>query len=100
MADDRLDLLDYYTLLGVEDDAPVDAIKQAFRRFAKAYHPDRHAGQSPAKVRRATQIYRRGSEAMQVLTDPVLRRAYDSLLERGQLRMTPELRDRAKRGRL
>ncbi|MFW6050778.1 MAG: DnaJ domain-containing protein [Myxococcota bacterium] len=99
MDDDRLDQLDYYALLGIDDGANVEQIKQAFRRFARTYHPDRFAGQAPAKVARATQIYRRGSEAMQVLTDPALRRAYDALLAKGELRMTPELRDRIRRSR-
>jgi curved DNA-binding protein CbpA len=99
MAPDRLDLLDYYTLLGVPEDANAHQIKLAFRTFARKYHPDRHAGGSPAKVARATQIYQRGSEAMQVLTDPALRRAYDAALAEGELRLPPETRDRVKRGR-
>lgn len=99
MGDDRLERLDYYTLLQVADEANVEQIKQAFRRFARSYHPDRFAGQSQAKIARATEIYRRGSEAMQVLTDPKLRAAYDAMLQQGRLRMTPEERDRLKRGR-
>lgn len=85
---DRLDLLDYYTLLGIEPDATVADIKRAFRRFARKYHPDRFAGGDPDKVGRATQIYRRGSEAFQVLTDPISRRAYDRVLRMGTLRLT------------
>jgi curved DNA-binding protein CbpA len=98
MTPDRLDLLDYYTLLGLADDATVHEVKLAFRAFARKYHPDQHAGTPPERVARATQIYQRGSEAMQVLTDPALRRAYDTALAEGHLRLPPETRDRVKRG--
>ena len=54
--DDRLDQLDYYTLLGAKRDASLDEIKAAFRVFARRYHPDRHAGGSEEKVARATRI--------------------------------------------
>jgi curved DNA-binding protein CbpA len=99
MSADRLDLLDYYTLLGVAEDANAHQIKLAFRTFARKYHPDRHAAGPPERIARATQIYQRGSEAMQVLTDPTLRRGYDAAHARGALRLTPEERDRIKRGR-
>ncbi|MFW5921443.1 MAG: J domain-containing protein [Polyangiales bacterium] len=95
MSDDRLDQLDYYTLLGVGADADAPSIKRAFRRFARRYHPDRFAGGPPEKVARANAIYRRGSEAVQVLTDPAARRAYDAVLGSGKVRMSAEERDRA-----
>lgn len=92
---DRLDLLDYYTLLGVEPDASATQIRAAFRQFARRYHPDRFAGGDPARLSRSTQIYRRGSEALQVLTDPVSRRAYDRVLRFGKVRLDGDDRDRA-----
>jgi len=85
-----LDQLDYYTLLGVPDDAPIPEIKRAFRKFARKYHPDRFVGAPPDKVDRAAAIYRRGSEAYQVLTDPRTRQAYDVALRRGKLRLSGE----------
>lgn len=90
--DDRLDRLDYYTLLGVPRDADADAIKRAFRVFARRYHPDRFAGAPPEKIDRATRIYRRGSEAIQTLTDLGARRAYDAGLAKGELRLKSDAR--------
>lgn len=87
MADDKLDRLDYYTLLGLEPAADVATVRRAFRTFAVKYHPDRFATDAPENVERATAIYRRGSEALEVLTDPVARQAYDAGLARGELRL-------------
>ena len=92
---DPLDRLDYYTLLGVAPDAEPPAIKAAFRRFARKYHPDRFAGAAPDKRERASRIYRRGSEAVQVLTNAVSRGAYDVALRSGALRLRTEDRERA-----
>ncbi|HJL16237.1 MAG TPA: DnaJ domain-containing protein [Sandaracinaceae bacterium LLY-WYZ-13_1] len=91
---DRLELLDYYTLLGVDPDASGAEVKRAFRRFARRYHPDRFAGGDEEKRARATQIYRRGSEAYQVLTDPVSRRAYDRVLRAGKVRLDSDEQER------
>ncbi|AKF06276.1 J domain-containing protein [Sandaracinus amylolyticus] len=90
--DDRLDQLDYYTLLGVARDASAEDVKRAFRAFARRYHPDRFAGQDGEKVARATRIYRRGSEAVQTLSDPTARRAYDAVLAKGELRLKSDAR--------
>ncbi|MFO0714432.1 MAG: DnaJ domain-containing protein [Sandaracinus sp.] len=90
MANDRLDELDYYALLGVEHDASVDEIRAAFRKFALKFHPDRHTDGGPEKVARATAIYRRGSEALETLVDPIKRKAYDVVLARGELRLTAD----------
>lgn len=93
-SDDRLDQLDYYTLLGVARDASAPEIKRAFRTFALRYHPDRFAGAPQDKVERATAIYRRGSEAVETLTNPEARKAYDGALARGELRLTTDARAR------
>ena len=98
MADDRLERLDYYTLLGLEREAPEAEVRAAFQRFALKYHPDRFAGAPADKEQRAAQIFRRGSEGFQVLVDPLARRRYDELLNKGILRMTADQREQASRG--
>lgn len=87
---DRLDQLDYYTLLRIQPDASADAVRQAFHDFALRYHPDRFAGAPEEKRERAAQIYRRGAEGYRVLMNPNARRQYDAGLSAGQLRMQPE----------
>lgn len=87
---DTLDRLDYYRLLGVTQDASADAIRLAYHRFAKKFHPDRHVGAPGAKRRRAEEIFRRGAEAYRVLLDPENRRRYDAGLPEGKLRLTEE----------
>jgi curved DNA-binding protein CbpA len=94
---DPLDALDYYTLLGVADDAPEREIKRAFRKFARRYHPDQHAGAPEDKRDKAMRIYRRGSEAYQVLTESGSRKTYDEALRRGIVRLTEEVREAIER---
>lgn len=86
MSEDRLDQLDYYTLLGIADDASADAIQRAFHAFALKFHPDRHAGSSDDKVHRTAEIYRRGAEAYRVLLNPEMRKRYNEMLKKGVLR--------------
>jgi curved DNA-binding protein CbpA len=97
MPDDRLERLDYYSLLGVGRDVDEAGLRRAFRKFARRYHPDRFEGKSAEKVTRATAIYRRGSEAFQALLNPASRRRYDEALRRGALRMTADEREGAAR---
>lgn len=91
----QLDQLDYYTLLGVSEQSSIPEIKRAFKKFARKYHPDQHVERTPDKIERAAEIYRRGSEAYQVLTDERARAEYDKVLQTGRLRLTAEELDRA-----
>ncbi|HJA93027.1 MAG TPA: DnaJ domain-containing protein, partial [Candidatus Eisenbergiella merdipullorum] len=45
MADKR----DYYEVLGVDRNADAAAIKRAYRKLAKKYHPDTNAGNPQAE---------------------------------------------------
>jgi curved DNA-binding protein CbpA len=65
-----------YDLLGVRPDDDAENIKQAFRKAAKASHPDHHGGDAEAAAR-----FRHVSEAYEVLRDAGQRAAYDRRLE-------------------
>ncbi|MCW2797135.1 molecular chaperone DnaJ [Nocardioides sp.] len=62
---------DLYDLLGVARDADADALKKAYRRMARQYHPD--VNSDPAAQDRFKEI----SMAYEVLSDPQKRAAYD-----------------------
>jgi molecular chaperone DnaJ len=63
---------DYYEVLGVKRDADEKAIKDAFRRLALQYHPDRN------KEPGAEEKFKEIAAAYAVLSDPKKRQAYDS----------------------
>ena len=50
---------DYYELLGVAKNADATAIKKAYRKLAKKYHPDTNAGDPAAeqKFKDVTEAY-------------------------------------------
>ncbi|MDD2239330.1 MAG: DnaJ C-terminal domain-containing protein [Kiritimatiellae bacterium] len=65
--------LDYYAVLGIPRDASADAIKKAYRKLARKYHPDINKT-SEGEVR-----FKEINEAHEVLSDPEKRKRYDAL---------------------
>jgi curved DNA-binding protein len=63
---------DYFKVLGVERSADADAVKRAFRKLARKYHPDVNPDNQEAEAR-----FKEVSEAYEVLSDPEKRRRYE-----------------------
>lgn len=63
---------DYYEVLGIPKDADEKTIKDAFRKLAIKYHPDRN------KAVDAEERFKEIAEAYAVLHDPKKRQQYDS----------------------
>ena len=63
---------DYYEVLGVSRSADASAIKKAYRKLAKKYHPDVNPGDKEAEAK-----FKEATEAYSVLSDPEKRKKYD-----------------------
>lgn len=72
-----MDFKDYYKILGVEADADLKAIKTAYRRLARKYHPD------ISKEDKAEEKFKDVAEAYEVLKDAEKRAEYDELRKYG-----------------
>ncbi len=68
---------DYYKILGVAEDASVDAIRKAYRRLARKFHPD------VSKEPNAETKFKEVNEAHDVLRDEQKRQAYDQIRQGG-----------------
>ena len=74
-----------YDLLGALPDDDADGLRAAFRRAAKASHPDVNPGNPEAAER-----FRRIVRANAILSDEQQRVAYDQLLEVARRQQSPE----------
>ncbi|MFW3146151.1 MAG: DnaJ C-terminal domain-containing protein [Thermoplasmatota archaeon] len=69
---------DYYSILGVEDDATQDEVKKAYRTLAKNLHPDLNKEDQAGAAER----FKKVKEAYEVLSNPLKREKYDLELMR------------------
>src|SRR4030088_2532384 len=73
---------DFYEVLGVPRTANQKEIQRSYRKLARTYHPD--VNKDPSAEERFKEV----SEAYDVLSDPELRRRYDTFGH--QFRQVPE----------
>ena len=72
-----MEFKDYYKILGVDSDADDKAIKAAYRRLARKFHPDVSTEQD------AEEKFKELAEAYEVLKDAEKRAQYDMLRQQG-----------------
>ncbi|ATY59360.1 DnaJ chaperone (Caj1) [Cordyceps militaris CM01] len=68
---------DYYAILEVPENAPLDRIRDAYKRAALKTHPDRVPDGSPDRAER-TRKFQLVNDAYYTLSDPLRRREYDA----------------------
>src|SRR5476651_1681376 len=71
--------IDYYKVLGVDKKADDKAIKNAYRKLARKYHPDLNPNDAAANKK-----FQELNEANEVLSDPDKRKKYDEYGENWQ----------------
>jgi DnaJ-class molecular chaperone len=92
---DGIDRLSYYDFLAVTPQTDYIGIRDAFYTRAQLFHPDRFVAMQGESVKKAVYaVYKRMTEAYQVLSDPELRATYDQALARGEARLAAESRSR------
>jgi curved DNA-binding protein CbpA len=85
--DSRIDRLGYEEILRVPIDSTVDTCRQAYYRFAQAFHPESHVDADPLLRIALTRIFQQGVEAYRVLTDPRLRAQWAIARSQGAFRL-------------
>ncbi|KAK4381980.1 Chaperone protein dnaJ 72 [Sesamum angolense] len=69
--------MDHYKVLGINKNASKEEIKQAFRKLAMEFHPDKHSQSSKHLRDSATHKFRQLSEAYETLIDDRKRAEYN-----------------------
>ena len=73
-----VDMLTHYDVIGVSPIATLDEIKAAYKKKALAMHPDKHANLTTEEQ----SLFKKITDAYELLSDEETRRAYDMQLRR------------------
>ena len=95
--------IDYYAVLSIPKNASEEDIKEAYKKLARKWHPDKNASEDPAKIKEgnaflkrhgraektttkeiATEVFKLVGEANSVLSDEKQRKDYDSAYDRAK----------------
>ncbi len=75
--DRQMDAMNHFEVLGLRGGEPPEVVKKKFYELSRRFHPDRYFGKNIGSFKaRVERIFRRLSEAHQVLTDAERRTAY------------------------
>jgi DnaJ-class molecular chaperone len=92
---DGIDTLSYYVFLDLPADCDYVAVRDAFYGRAQRFHPDRFVATYGVTVKEAVYaVYKRMTEAYNVLSSPELRASYDEGLQAGEVRLAAVKRSR------
>ena len=95
-----LDRMDYYRLLRLERSAPASAVRGAFQKMRREFHPDAYQNRDEEIRTAVSRIAKRVNEAYQVLRDNTRRKSYEEGLGRGELRFDPKAEAATKEARV
>lgn len=92
----------YYQVMGLKPGAPHNELKAAFDYASLRYHPDRYNQYRSEKwgeaiYQETNTLYKVMTEAYFILSDRKLRQRYDEVLQEGQLRISSEEANSAKK---
>lgn len=68
---------DYYKLLGLDRAASASEVRNAYKKFALLYHPDKHKSESDEQKKAIAEKFREIAAAFDVLTNEDIRGIYD-----------------------
>ena len=92
---DGLEELSYYEYLGLRPGCDYVAVRDGFYARAQRFHPDQFVYRGGESLRQAVYaVFKRMTEAYNVLLDPELRVLYDAALVRGEARLSEVARAR------
>uniref|UniRef100_A0A803V1P2 DnaJ heat shock protein family (Hsp40) member B8 n=1 Tax=Ficedula albicollis TaxID=59894 RepID=A0A803V1P2_FICAL len=75
-------MVDYYKVLGLQEDASQDDIKKSYHKLALKWHPDKN----PKNKEEAEKRFKEIVEAYEILSNPQKRSLYDKSVEESRFR--------------
>ncbi|CAK9026113.1 unnamed protein product [Durusdinium trenchii] len=69
--------INYYTVLGIDEYAPLEEVKKAYKKLSLLYHPDKTSGLTKEEAEERAGVFIEIKNAYLVLGDQATRRQYD-----------------------